>query len=747
MIRTLARVRRDGARVAGAPGIYVRLDDPFSHAALTGPAHRRRTRFAGLGKIAALGIKVSRHCTYHGVALNVAMDLEPFSPDQPLRLRRAAKRSTFLQSGSPPPGTKPPRVLGHKLRRCWHPDPKDPMSSNPVVREAQSVETYQATRQAEGRGQAVAHPGEGGAGRDPEEAGVDPRARPARASTRFYEIKQILREQQPAHGVRGSLLPEHRRVLRQGHGHLHDHGRQVHPPLPVLRRRPRPARSAGRGRAARTWPRPSPRCKLKYVVITSVDRDDLRDGGAGHFVDCIRSTRELSPGTTIEVLVPDFRGRDDRALEILKAAPPDVMNHNLETIPRLYKEARPGSDYQFSLNLLKKFKALHPGVPTKSGLMVGLGETDEEILQVDARHARARHRHADHRPVPRAAAPRTCRCAATCTRTPSRCSRPRPTRWASRHAAVGAMVRSSYHADQQAHAAGVGLTVHLARRTMTPAARVAPGLRLRGSSLACIRTSTPSAPSRCGPPWPRSASRSARPALPADRPGAGDRQHAGLAAACAVEVPPRTLALGIYGLFGYHFLLFIALRHGAAGGSQPGQLPVAAAASWCWRRCSCPACALQAAHVLAALVGLRRRGDRHPRRRRRRQRRLVLGLPAGAGLGLHLGQLLAAGRGACAAFPTAAIGLFGLVSGLLSLACHALLEPPVALSARDWLLIAVMGLGPLGAAFFLWDKALKRRRRAADRHPELPHAAGVHGPAGAGDRARASAPASRWPRR
>src|SRR6187401_1831886 len=106
--------------------------------------------------------------------------------------------------------------------------------------------------------------------------------------------------------------------------------------------------------------------KLKYVVITSVDRDDLRDGGAGHFADCIRQVRALSPETRIEILTPDFRGRLDRALDILKATPPDVMNHNLETVPRLYKEARPGSDYAFSLNLLKKFKALHPGVPTKS---------------------------------------------------------------------------------------------------------------------------------------------------------------------------------------------------------------------------------------------------------------------------------------------------------------------------------------------------------------------------------------------
>jgi lipoic acid synthetase len=194
--------------------------------------------------------------------------------------------------------------------------------------------------------------------------------------------------------------------------------------------------------------------KLKYVVITSVDRDDLRDGGAAHFVECIRQTRARSPQTQIEILVPDFRGRDDRALEILKSAPPDVMNHNLETVPRLYKEARPGSAYAFSLNLLRKFKALHPSVPTKSGLMVGLGETDDEILAV-MRDMRAHHidmltigqylaPSGHHLPVLRYVHPDTFRMfeaeAATMGFT---------------HAAVGALVRSSYHADQQAHAAGV----------------------------------------------------------------------------------------------------------------------------------------------------------------------------------------------------------------------------------------------------------------------------------------------------
>jgi len=121
---------------------------------------------------------------------------------------------------------------------------------------------------------------------------------------------------------------------------------------------------------------------LKYVVITSVDRDDLRDGGAGHFVACIESVRAMCPNIKIEVLVPDFRGRMDRALEILTLAPPDVFNHNLETAERLYKQARPGSDYHWSLRLLKEYKARFPHVPTKSGLMLGLGETNEEIKVV-----------------------------------------------------------------------------------------------------------------------------------------------------------------------------------------------------------------------------------------------------------------------------------------------------------------------------------------------------------------------------
>jgi lipoic acid synthetase len=193
---------------------------------------------------------------------------------------------------------------------------------------------------------------------------------------------------------------------------------------------------------------------LRYVVITSVDRDDLRDGGAQHFVDCIRAVRAASPATRIEILVPDFRGRLDRALAILEAVPPDVMNHNLETVPRLYRESRPGSDYAHSLSLLREFKRRVPGVPTKSGLMVGLGETDEEIVQV-MRDLRAHEvdmitigqylapsNH--HLPVRRYVTPETF---AMFEREAQAMG--------FGHAAVGPLVRSSYHADAQAHAAGV----------------------------------------------------------------------------------------------------------------------------------------------------------------------------------------------------------------------------------------------------------------------------------------------------
>jgi lipoyl synthase len=272
-------------------------------------------------------------------------------------------------------------------------------------------------------------------------------------STRFYEIKSILREHKLHTVCEEASCPNIGECFGKGTATFMIMGDKCTRRCPfcdVGHGRPDPLDADEPANLAKTIAA----LKLKYVVITSVDRDDLRDGGAAHFVDCIQRTRELSPQTQIEILVPDFRGRADRALNILKAAPPDVMNHNMETVPRLYKEARPGSDYAFSLNLLKDFKAHVPGVPTKSGLMVGLGETDDEILAV-MRDMRAHHidmltigqylaPSGHHLPVRRYVHPDTF----------NMFEREAQAMGFS-HAAVGALVRSSYHADAQAHAAGV----------------------------------------------------------------------------------------------------------------------------------------------------------------------------------------------------------------------------------------------------------------------------------------------------
>jgi lipoyl synthase len=272
-------------------------------------------------------------------------------------------------------------------------------------------------------------------------------------STRFYEIKSILREHQLYTVCEEASCPNIGECFGKGTATFMIMGDKCTRRCPfcdVGHGRPDPLDADEPDNLAKTIAA----LKLQYVVITSVDRDDLRDGGAGHFVACIRRTRELSPATRIEILTPDFRGRSDRALEILKSAPPDVMNHNLETTPRLYKEARPGSDYQTSLTLLKRFKEFAPHVPTKSGVMVGLGETDEEILQV-MRDMRA-HRidmltigqylapSSHHLPVRRYVHPDT-----------FKMFEREAAAMGFSHAAVGAMVRSSYHADEQAHAAGV----------------------------------------------------------------------------------------------------------------------------------------------------------------------------------------------------------------------------------------------------------------------------------------------------
>ncbi len=279
------------------------------------------------------------------------------------------------------------------------------------------------------------------------------RVKAASNSTRFYEIKNILREHRLHTVCEEASCPNIGECFGKGTATFMIMGDKCTRRCPfcdVGHGRPDPLDTEEPDNLARTIAA----LGLSYVVITSVDRDDLRDGGAQHFVDCIRRTRELSPATRIEVLVPDFRGRMDRALAILEAAPPDVMNHNLETVPRLYKEARPGSDFLHSLSLLSEFRKRVPDVPTKSGLMVGLGETDDEILEV----MREMREHGidmltlgqylapsnAHLPVRRYVHPDTFAMFGE-----------QAAAMGFSHAAVGALVRSSYHADQQAHAAGV----------------------------------------------------------------------------------------------------------------------------------------------------------------------------------------------------------------------------------------------------------------------------------------------------
>jgi len=279
------------------------------------------------------------------------------------------------------------------------------------------------------------------------------RVKAASGNSRFHEIKKILRENQLVTVCEEASCPNIGECFGKGTATFMIMGDKCTRRCPfcdVGHGRPDPLDVDEPQNLAKTIAA----LKLSYVVITSVDRDDLRDGGAQHFVECIAKTKELSPDTRIEVLVPDFRGRLEKALDIFSAGLPDIMNHNLETVPRLYKEARPGSDYMHSLKLLKDFKALYPDVSTKSGLMVGLGETDEEILEV-MKDMRAHNidmltigqylaPSGHHLPVRRYVHPDT-----------FAMFEKEAYAMGFTHAAVGAMVRSSYHADQQAHKAGV----------------------------------------------------------------------------------------------------------------------------------------------------------------------------------------------------------------------------------------------------------------------------------------------------
>ena len=189
--------------------------------------------------------------------------------------------------------------------------------------------------------------------------------------------------------------------------------------------------------------------QLNYVVITSVDRDDLKDGGALHFIKCIREVRELNPNIEIEVLVPDFRGRMDRALAVIQESPPDVFNHNLETVPRMYKQARPGADYQWSLKLIQEFKKINPHIPTKSGIMLGLGEEIEEVREV---MCDLRKHDCDMLTLGQYLQPSIHHLPVIRYVTPEEFDQLREDglRMGFTNVASGPMVRSSYHADQQA---------------------------------------------------------------------------------------------------------------------------------------------------------------------------------------------------------------------------------------------------------------------------------------------------------
>jgi lipoic acid synthetase len=323
-----------------------------------------------------------------------------------------------------------------------------PTSERNVVREAQTVENYDPLAKQKAAAKLSRIPVKV----EQVEVLKKPewiRVKAGSPTTRFYEIKDILRSNKLVTVCEEASCPNIGECFGKGTATFMIMGDKCTRRCPfcdVGHGRPDPLDTQEPENLAQTIAK----LKLNYVVITSVDRDDLRDGGADHYVQCITRTRELSPQTQIEVLVPDFRGRLDKALDVLAGGLPDVMNHNMETVPRLYKQARPGADYAHSLKLLKDFKARFPNIPTKSGLMVGLGETDEEILDV-MRDMRAHDIDMltigqylapsnSHLPVLRYVHPDT-----------FKMFEAKAYEMGFTHAAVGAMVRSSYHADQQAH--------------------------------------------------------------------------------------------------------------------------------------------------------------------------------------------------------------------------------------------------------------------------------------------------------
>ncbi len=377
-------------------------------------------------KIAALGLRIKNGCSYHGLALNVDLDLAPFEQINPCGYPGLAVTRTRDLGLAEDMAT-----LGEALLR--------------------QLRNHTMSERQKGAAKTARIP--------IKVVPADPQRKPswiraqAPSGPRYQAVRQILRERGLHTVCEEASCPNL--------GECFSHGTATFMILGDVCTRRCPFCDVAHGTPAPPDPREPEHIAesvaamgLRYVVITSVDRDDLKDGGAGHFAEVVAAVRARAPETRIEILVPDFRGRMESALEQLARHLPDVLNHNLETVPRLYRQARPGADYAHSLTLLKTFKARHPEVLTKSGLMVGLGEEDEEILAVLA-DLRAHDvdmltigqylqptRH--HLPVARYVEPTQFERYAAAAR-----------EMGFRHAACGPMVRSSYEADRQAQGAGV----------------------------------------------------------------------------------------------------------------------------------------------------------------------------------------------------------------------------------------------------------------------------------------------------
>ncbi|MBK6435199.1 MAG: lipoyl synthase [Rhodanobacteraceae bacterium] len=442
IIDTLARYDIVAARRDGAPGVYV-----------------------GDAKIAALGLRVRRGCSFHGLAFNVAMDLDPFTRINPCGYQGLAVTQVLDCGGPSALSVVATDLIDTMCAQFGLPrlprmraflNPRTPEMSETSSKtiplnlvEASLVPGAKQIARDKIARNPVTFDAERPMLRKPDWIRVR-----LPSTNAVQQLKNKLRESALVTVCEEASCPNIHECFAKGTATFMVLGEVCTRRCSfcdVAHGRPKPADVNEPKQLAQTIAD----MQLRYVVITSVDRDDLMDGGAGHFADCIRETRALSPAIRIEILTPDFRGkgRVERALAALAANPPDVFNHNLETVRRVYREVRPGADYDWSLRLLQQFKAEHPTLPTKSGIMLGLGETLDEVREAMAdlrAHAvdmitvgqylqPSRH----HHPVER-------------YWTPDEFKEIETIGYALgfSHVASGPLVRSSYHADQMAHAAG-----------------------------------------------------------------------------------------------------------------------------------------------------------------------------------------------------------------------------------------------------------------------------------------------------